>query len=120
MVERLRQGNAVALVTDAGTPGVSDPAFALIRAALQKEIRVIPVPGASALLAALVASGLPMDRFVFEGFLPHKKGRKTRMQGLKDEARTIVFYESPHRIERTLAGIVGSIRRAKCLFSPAS
>jgi 16S rRNA (cytidine1402-2'-O)-methyltransferase len=102
LVERLQQGNAVALVTDAGTPGVSDPAFALIRAALQKEIRVIPVPGASALLAALVASGLPMDRFVFEGFLPHKKGRKTRMQGLKEEARTIVFYESPHRIERTL------------------
>jgi 16S rRNA (cytidine1402-2'-O)-methyltransferase len=102
LVDRLQQGNAVALVTDAGTPGVSDPAFALIRAALKNEIRVVPVPGASALLAGLVASGLPMDRFVFEGFLPHKKGRKTRMQELKEETRTIVLYESPHRIERTL------------------
>jgi 16S rRNA (cytidine1402-2'-O)-methyltransferase len=102
LIQRLRQGSAVALVSDAGTPGISDPAFALIRAALQNEIRVIPVPGASAVLAALVASGLPTERFVFEGFLPHKKGRKTRIGQLKHETRTIVLYESPHRIERTL------------------
>jgi len=109
LIQRLQQGSAVALVTDAGTPGISDPAYALIRAALQNEIRVIPVPGASALLAALVASGLPTDRFVFEGFLPHKKGRKTRIGQLKHETRTIVLYESPHRIERTLRELTAEL-----------
>jgi len=109
LIQRLREGNAVALVTDAGTPGVSDPAYALIRAALQNEIRVIPVPGASAVLAALVASGLPTDRFVFEGFLPHKKGRKSRIAQLKDETRTVVLYESPHRIERTLEELADAL-----------
>jgi 16S rRNA (cytidine1402-2'-O)-methyltransferase len=102
LVERLREGKSVAVVTDAGTPGISDPAFALIRASLQEGINVIPVPGASAFLAALVVSGLPTERFVFEGFLPHKKGRKTRIARLGLEPRTIVLYESPHRIERTL------------------
>ena len=109
LIQRLQQGSAVALVTDAGTPGISDPAYALIRAALQNEIRVIPVPGASALLAALVASGLPTERFVFEGFLPHKKGRKTRIGQLKHETRTIVLYESPHRIERTLRELTAEL-----------
>jgi len=109
LIQRLQQGSAVALVTDAGTPGISDPAYALIRAALQNEIRVIPVPGASALLAALVASGLPTDRFVFEGFLPHKKGRKTRIGQLKHETRTIVLYESPHRLERTLRELTAEL-----------
>ncbi len=103
LVRRLQEGSAVAVVTDAGTPGISDPAFALIRAVHLENIRVVPVPGASAVLAALVASGLPTDRFVFEGFLPHKKGRKTRIAQLMLETRTIVLYESPHRIERTLA-----------------
>jgi 16S rRNA (cytidine1402-2'-O)-methyltransferase len=102
LIERLKEGKAVAVVTDAGTPGISDPAFVLVRAAVEERIPVIPVPGASALLAALVASGLRTDRFVFEGFLPLKKGRKTRLEKLKHEHRTIILYESPHRIVRTL------------------
>ena len=102
---RLKEGNAVALVTDAGTPGISDPAFALIRAAVDEGVRIVPVPGASAVLPALVVSGLATDRFVFEGFLPLKKGRKTRLEDLSREHRTIVFYESPFRVVRTLEEI---------------
>ncbi|MER3524690.1 MAG: 16S rRNA (cytidine(1402)-2'-O)-methyltransferase [Ignavibacteria bacterium] len=102
LVERLKQGASVAVVTDAGTPGISDPSFLLVRAAVNADLRVVPVPGASALLAALVVSGLPCDRFAFEGFLPVKKGRKTKLQTLKHESRTMIFYESPFRIERTL------------------
>lgn len=105
LLARLRNGEALAVVTDAGTPAVSDPAFALVRAAVAAGLRVIPIPGPSALLAALVVSGLPTDRFVFEGFLPVKKGRSTRLQSLKDEPRTIVLYEAPHRIEKTLADL---------------
>ncbi len=102
LIERLKEGKSVAVVTDAGTPGISDPAFLLVRAAVEQNLSVVPVPGASALLAALVVSGLPTDRFVFEGFLPVKKGRKTKLEALKHEMRTIVLYESPFRIERTL------------------
>jgi 16S rRNA (cytidine1402-2'-O)-methyltransferase len=102
LIEKLRAGRSVALVTDAGTPGVSDPAFSIVRAAIASGRRVIPVPGASALLAALVASGLPMDRFLFEGFLPVKKGRRSLLEDLRSEERTIVLYESPHRLRRTL------------------
>jgi len=102
LVQKLKSGISLALVSDAGTPGLSDPGFLIVRECLKHSIRVVPVPGASALLAALSVSGLPMDRFVFEGFLPHKKGRKTRIESLKDEERTIIFYESPHRIMRTL------------------
>jgi len=102
LVEALRKGDTVALVTDAGTPGISDPAWAVVRASIDAGIPVVPAPGASALLAALVISGLPTERFVFEGFLPLKKGRKTRLAMLAAEPRTIVLYESPHRIERTL------------------
>jgi 16S rRNA (cytidine1402-2'-O)-methyltransferase len=102
LVERMKAGETVGLVTDAGTPGISDPAYVLVREAIDAGIRVIPVPGASALLAALVASGLPMDRFVFEGFLPVKKGRKTRLEKLAAEEKTIVLYESPHRLAKTL------------------
>ncbi len=102
LLDRLRAGASVAVVTDAGTPGISDPAYALIRDAVGAGIPVIPVPGASAVLAALVASGLPPDRFVFEGFLPLKKGRRTRWERLRDEERTIVVYESALRIARTL------------------
>jgi 16S rRNA (cytidine1402-2'-O)-methyltransferase len=105
LLQKLAHGLSVAVVTDAGTPGISDPAFALIRAAVEQDTRVIPIPGASAVLAGLVASGLPTDRFVFEGFLPHKKGRKTRLDSLRAEPRTIVFYEAPHRIERTLGDL---------------
>jgi 16S rRNA (cytidine1402-2'-O)-methyltransferase len=106
LLDRLKSGESVALVTDAGTPGISDPAFSIVREAINGNIRVVPVPGASAVLAALIASGLPMERFVFEGFLPVKKGRNTRLEGLREETRTIVIYESPHRIVRTVEDIV--------------
>jgi 16S rRNA (cytidine1402-2'-O)-methyltransferase len=102
LIERLRAGESIALVTDAGTPGISDPAFAFVREAIARGIRVIPVPGASALLPALVVSGLPTERFVFEGFLPVKKGRRKRLEALMEEGRTIVLYEAPHRVRRTL------------------
>jgi 16S rRNA (cytidine1402-2'-O)-methyltransferase len=105
LIDRLRRGESIALVTDAGTPGISDPAYVIVRAALRSGFRVIPVPGASALLAGLVASGLPMDRFVFEGFLPVKKGRRKRIERLRMEDRTIVLYEAPHRLFRTLREI---------------
>ncbi len=105
LIEHLKKGKTVAVVTDAGTPGISDPAFLLVRAAVEQNIPVIPIPGASALLAALVVSGLPTDRFVFEGFLPVKKGRTTKLEMLKHETRTIVLYESPFRIERTLRDV---------------
>lgn len=105
LIEMLKAGKSVALVTDAGTPGVSDPAYSIVHAAVARGVRVIPIPGASAVLAALVASGLPTDRFVFEGFLPVKKGRKTKFESLRGEERTIVFYESPFRVERTLADV---------------
>jgi len=107
LITRLRRGESLALVTDAGTPGISDPAFAIVREALRNGCRVIPVPGASALLAALVVSGLPTDRFVFEGFLPAKKGRRGRIERLRGEKRTIVLYESPHRLLRTLRDLHG-------------
>jgi 16S rRNA (cytidine1402-2'-O)-methyltransferase len=106
LIASLRQGGSVAVVTDAGTPGISDPAYVVIREAIDAGIRVIPSPGASALLAALIISGLPTDRFVFEGFLPAKKGRKTRFESLALESRTIVIYESPHRIEKTLKEVL--------------
>ena len=105
LIEILKAGKSVALVTDAGTPGVSDPAYSIVYAAVARDVRVIPIPGASAVLAALVASGLPTDRFVFEGFLPVKKGRKTKLESLRGEERTMVFYESPFRVERTLADV---------------
>lgn len=109
LVRKLKEGRSVAVITDAGTPGISDPASVVIREAVAAGVTVIPVPGASALLAALVVSGLPTDRFVFEGFLPVKKGRKTRLEELAGEARTIVIYESPHRIQRTLEDILAAL-----------
>ncbi len=102
LVQRLQRGERMALVSDAGTPAISDPGFLLVRAALKEGVVVECLPGASALLPALVVSGLPCDRFTFEGFLPMKKGRRTRLEQLKSETRTMVFYESPHRIIRTL------------------
>ncbi len=105
LVAQLKAGKSVAVVTDAGTPGISDPAFLLIRAAVEARIHVTPIPGANAGLAALVASGLRTERFVFEGFLPVKKGRKSKLQDLQNESRTIIVYESRHRIERTLGDI---------------
>ncbi len=101
-LDLLKSGKDLALVSDAGTPGVSDPLVHLVRSAVAEGIRVIPAPGPSAAVAALTVSGLPMDRFVFEGFLPKKKGRRTRLETLAAEPRTMVFYESPYRVARTL------------------
>lgn len=102
LIRKLKDGSDVALISEAGTPGISDPGFLLIRECVREGVRIIPVPGASAALAALVISGLPTDSFVFEGFLPPKKGRRKKLEALIDEKRTIIFYESPHRIKRTL------------------
>ena len=102
IVERLAQGEVMALVSDAGTPSISDPGFLLVREALQKGLKIECLPGATAFVPALVKSGLPSDKFVFEGFLPHKKGRKTRLEFLAQETRTMIFYESPHRLLKTL------------------
>lgn len=102
LVARMHQGERFALVSDAGTPAISDPGFLLVRAALREDIAVECLPGATAFVPALVNSGLPCDRFTFEGFLPVKKGRRTRIQELTSETRTMVFYESPHRVVRTL------------------
>ena len=102
IVERLQAGQAVALVSDAGTPGISDPGFFLVREAVRAGIEVQTLPGATAFVPALVSSGLPCDRFCFEGFLPQKKGRQTKLMSLQDEERTMVFYESPYRVLKTL------------------
>ncbi len=102
IVERLKAGQAVCLITDAGTPGISDPGFFLVREAVKAGITVQTLPGATAFTPALVSSGLPCDRFCFEGFLPQKKGRQTRLEELRDETRTMIFYESPHRLLKTL------------------
>ena len=102
LIGKLKSGLSLALVSDAGTPGISDPAFRIIRAALDERIPVVAIPGPSAILPALIVSGLPTDRFIFEGFLPVKKGRKTAFKRLSIEPRTIVLYESPHRLLRTL------------------
>jgi len=102
IAEDLRTGATVALITDAGTPGISDPAWAIVREALAANVEVVPIPGACAAIAALSASGLDTSRFVFEGFLPLKKGRKKRLAALAEEPRTTVVYESPHRIKRLL------------------
>jgi 16S rRNA (cytidine1402-2'-O)-methyltransferase len=102
LAHRLANGERFALVSDAGTPGISDPGFLLVREALKKNVEVECLPGATAFVPALVVSGLPCDRFVFEGFLPQKKGRQTRLKELALETRTIVFYESPHRALRAL------------------
>jgi 16S rRNA (cytidine1402-2'-O)-methyltransferase len=102
LIERMSKGEVMALVSDAGTPGISDPGFLIIRACLQAGLAVDCLPGATAFVPALVKSGLPSDRFVFEGFLPHKKGRQTLLKILAEEERTMVFYESPYRLVKTL------------------
>ena len=114
LIKRLKDNRSVAVCSDAGTPGISDPAYYLVRLAIQEDIKVVHIPGASAFLSALVVSGLPTDRFVFEGFLPAKPGkRKKRLEELRQERRTIIFYESPHRLVRMmndLAEILGQRR----------
>jgi 16S rRNA (cytidine1402-2'-O)-methyltransferase len=101
-LELIKKGNDLALVSDAGTPGISDPHYHLVNAAIKEGIPIYSIPGPSALLAALTVSGLPMDRFIFEGFLPRKKGRTTKLQNLANEQHTIVIFESPNRIAKTL------------------
>lgn len=102
IVERLKAGQTICLVTDAGTPGISDPGFFLVREAVAAGIEVQTLPGATAFVPALVSSGLPCDKFCFEGFLPQKKGRQTRLEQLRTEERTMIFYESPYRLVKTL------------------
>lgn len=102
LVERMKKGEVFALVSDAGTPAISDPGFLLVREVLAAGLDVQCLPGPTAFVPALVNSGLPNDRFIFEGFLPHKKGRKTRIDSLLEETRTMIFYESTHRLMKTL------------------
>ena len=102
-IERLKSGETIALVSDAGTPAISDPGFLLVRECVKNDIEVDCLPGATAFVPALVNSGLPSEKFIFEGFLPSKKGRQTRLKILAEEERTMIFYESPHRIVKTLS-----------------
>lgn len=109
LVQRMLGGESVAIVTDAGTPGISDPAYRIVTAAIENGITVIPIPGATALIAGLTASGLPTDSFLFAGFLPNKKmARRTRLEELKTQRATLVFYEAPHRIRETLVDALES------------
>ena len=103
LVDRMLAGQRIALVSDAGSPGISDPGFFLVRACVEADVPVEALPGATAFVPALTASGLPCDRFVFEGFLPQKKGRMKRLEALAAEERTLVFYESPHRLVKLLS-----------------
>ena len=115
IVQRLLAGQNIALISDAGTPGISDPGFFLVREAVKAGIEVQTLPGATAFVPALVSSGLPCDRFAFEGFLPQKKGRQTKLESLRDEPRTMIFYESPYRLLKTLqqfAEVFGAERPA--------
>jgi 16S rRNA (cytidine1402-2'-O)-methyltransferase len=106
LVERLQSGETIALVSDAGTPAISDPGYRLLVEALRAGVKVVPLPGPSALATVLSASGLPTDRFVFEGFLPPKRQeRETKLQALRDESRTLVFYEAPHRLKESLSAM---------------
>ena len=117
IVERLTGGENVALISDAGTPGISDPGFFLAREAIAAGVTVQTLPGATAFVPALVSSGLPCDRFCFEGFLPQKKGRMSRLEALKDEQRTMIFYESPYRVVKLLEqmkDVFGPDRRVSC------
>jgi len=102
IIEKLKMGSQIAMISDAGTPGISDPGFLLVRACVENGIPTECLPGATALIPALVQSGFPTDRFIFEGFLPPKKGRQTRLLSWAEETKTIVFYESPHKIAKTL------------------
>jgi 16S rRNA (cytidine1402-2'-O)-methyltransferase len=105
LIEKIKLGKSIALISDAGTPGISDPAFYIVREAIKENISIEAIPGATAFVPALIVSGLPTDRFVFEGFLPVKKGRQTRLKELAEENRTIILYESPKKILKTLSHI---------------
>jgi len=102
LIDHIKNGNDLALITDAGTPGISDPAYRIVRQAIKESIEVVSLPGPSAVITALVISGLPTDRFIFEGFLPPKKGRGKRIKDVKDIDATLIYFESPHRVGKTL------------------
>lgn len=106
IIEKINLGENIALISDAGTPGISDPGYLLVRECIRNSLRVECLPGPTAFVPAIVNSGFPCDRFCFEGFLPQKKGRKTRIESLKEERRTMVFYESPYRLVKTLSQFV--------------
>jgi len=115
IIDKMKGGDDVALISDAGSPGISDPGYLLVRAALDANLDVCSLPGPSAVIPALAASGFPSDRFIFEGFLPTKKGRQTRIKALVEEDRTVILYESPHRLEKLLkqlAEFAGEDRQA--------
>jgi 16S rRNA (cytidine1402-2'-O)-methyltransferase len=110
IIDRLRQGTTIALVTDAGMPGISDPGYELVKACIDAEIAIVPIPGVSACVTALSVAGIPSDRFVFEGFLPVKgKARSQRLEALQNESRTLILYESPHRIQETLTELAATL-----------
>jgi len=109
LIEKMKSGKSVALISEAGTPGISDPGFKLISCAAEEGIEISPIPGACAAVAALSASGLRMDKFIFLGFLPRKKGRKKLFTNLQEEVRTVVFYESPHRILKTISELAETL-----------
>ena len=114
MAEKIKSGENIALVSDAGTPGISDPGFLITRTCIENDIEIECLPGATALIPALLISGISFEKFIFEGFLPLKKGRKTRLDNLSEESRTMVFYESPHKLIRTLnnfSDVFGAERR---------
>ncbi len=113
----LSEGKSIALISDAGTPGISDPGYVLIKAAIEKNIQIIPIPGPSAVITALSASGLSTHHFLYLGFLPLKKGRHTLMETFKDEERTIVFYESPHRLLKTLGELKEKVPNRKLVIA---
>ncbi len=116
LVDLMKNGKNCALMSDSGTPGIQDPGYYLVRLAIEVGIDIVPVPGASALLAAAVVSGLPIDRFAFEGYLPRRKGkRRKRLETLKEEVRTIIFFESPHRVISTLTDIMEILGDRDCV-----
>jgi 16S rRNA (cytidine1402-2'-O)-methyltransferase len=116
LLEQLMRGSCIALVTDAGMPGISDPGYALVKACVEAKIQVIPVPGASAVVTALSAAGLPTDRFVFEGFLPTKgQERLSRLEALQTETRTLILYEAPHRLKQTLQDLASTLEEGRHL-----
>ncbi len=117
LLNTLREGQSIAVITDAGSPGISDPAYRVVKLATENDITVVPLPGPTAIIPALTASGLPTDRFFFEGFLPNKSAaRQNRLEGLKNLDHTLVFYESPHRVHKSLAEILNTLGdRPACL-----
>jgi 16S rRNA (cytidine1402-2'-O)-methyltransferase len=116
LIDLLKRQKSIALISDAGTPGISDPGYQLVNACIENNIRVIPIPGASAFLSALVVSGLAANEFSFEGFLPVKKGRQTKLKKLAGEHRTLIFYESPHRIIKTIKNLYEYFGDRRCVI----